>query len=348
MKKCSSKCSNIKTITRNTFIGIVAGFLASNVALAHDDKPHQQQNKQSDKPLVVETPSTQTSTSISKKKSRWGENYFPNTTLITQDGEKRQFFDDLIKDKVVAINFIFTSCQDSCPLETARLREVQKILGDRVGKDIFFYSISIDPDRDTPEVLKAYKRKFNVGPGWTFLTGDEQEIISLRKKLGLYIDEIQNDKDNPDDHNLSLIIGNQSTGRWMKRSPFENPYVLASNLSDTLHNWESKPDSVDSYANAPNLRQLTSGETLFRSRCGSCHEFGKEGVGPDLQGIAKKRDPIWLARWLKEPDKMLAEKDPLAVSLFEKYKIPMPNMRLTNVDVKELIAFMEAEDKRLR
>ncbi len=63
MKKCSSKCSNIKTITRNTFIGIVAGFLASNVALAHDDKPHQQQKTPSDKPLVVETPSTQASTS---------------------------------------------------------------------------------------------------------------------------------------------------------------------------------------------------------------------------------------------------------------------------------------------
>ena len=67
----------------------------------------------------------------------WGASYFPNIPLLTQDGEKVHFFDDLIRDKVVAINFIFTGCSDSCPVETARLRQVQKILGDRVGKDIF-------------------------------------------------------------------------------------------------------------------------------------------------------------------------------------------------------------------
>lgn len=173
-------------IIRNTLIGIVAGFLASNVALADGDKPHHQPKTELDKSPVVETSPPPSTVSTAKKKSRWGENYFPNTTLITQDGEKRKFFDDLIKDKVVAINFIFTSCKDSCPLETARLRKVQEILGDRVGKDIFLYSISIDPETDTPAVLKAYKEKFNIGPGWTFLTGDEQEIILLRKKLGLY------------------------------------------------------------------------------------------------------------------------------------------------------------------
>jgi cytochrome oxidase Cu insertion factor (SCO1/SenC/PrrC family) len=86
----------------------------------------------------------------------WGGDYFPNTLLTDQDGQQMRFFDDMIKGKVVVINFIFTTCSDSCPLETARLRQVQKLLGDRVGKDIFFYSISIDPLSDTPEVLKAY------------------------------------------------------------------------------------------------------------------------------------------------------------------------------------------------
>ena len=101
----------------------------------------------------------------------WGKDYFPNTALINQDGQTLHFFDDMIKDKVVAINFIFTSCTDSCPLETARLLQVQKILGDRVGKDVFLYSISIDPETDTPEVLKKYAEKFRIGPGWQFLTG---------------------------------------------------------------------------------------------------------------------------------------------------------------------------------
>lgn len=89
----------------------------------------------------------------------WGASYFPNIPLLTQDGEKVHFFDDLIRDKVVAINFIFTGCSDSCPVETARLRQVQKILGDRVGKDIFLYSISIDPYNDTPATLKTLCRK---------------------------------------------------------------------------------------------------------------------------------------------------------------------------------------------
>ena len=78
--------------------------------------------------------------------SRWGANYFPNIELTTQDGKTVHFYDDLIKGKIVAIDLIYTSCEYSCPLETARLAQVQKILGDRVGKDIFFYSITIDPD----------------------------------------------------------------------------------------------------------------------------------------------------------------------------------------------------------
>lgn len=131
------------------------------------------------------------------------------------------FFDDLIKGKVVVINFIFTSCSDSCPLETARLRQVQKLLGDRVGKDIFFYSISIDPLSDTPEVLKSYAQRFQIGPGWQFLTGEFADVTELRQKLGLFIEGVDNGRSK--DHNLSLIVGNQQTGRWMKASPSRTP-----------------------------------------------------------------------------------------------------------------------------
>ena len=110
----------------------------------------------------------------------WGADYFPNVPLITQDGTTVHFYDDLLKGKIVAIDLIYTHCVDSCPLETARLAQVQQMLGDRVGKDIFFYSISIDPKRDTPAVLKAYSEKYYAGPGWLFLTGrpDDIELIS--------------------------------------------------------------------------------------------------------------------------------------------------------------------------
>ena len=81
---------------------------------------------------------------------RWGKDYVPNVPVITQDGKTLNFYDDLIKDKIVVLSFIYTSCKDICPLATARLGEAQEKLGDRVGRDIFFYSISIDPEQDTP------------------------------------------------------------------------------------------------------------------------------------------------------------------------------------------------------
>ena len=137
--------------------------------------------------------------------SVWGADYFPNVPLVTQDGMKLRFFDDVIKGKVVALNFIYTNCPDMCALETARLREVQRILGERVGRDVFFYSITIDPERDTPEVLKRYAEKFQVGPGWQFLTGKKTDITQLRRKLGVYNDENRTEK--LQEHDLSSIIG---------------------------------------------------------------------------------------------------------------------------------------------
>ena len=107
---------------------------------------------------------------------RWGPDYFPNVPLTTQEGRSVRLYDDLLKDKIVAIDLIYTTCQYQCPLETARLVQVQRLLGDRVGKDIFFYSITIDPEHDTPAVLKAYAEKFHAGPGWLRSTGFAQAL----------------------------------------------------------------------------------------------------------------------------------------------------------------------------
>ncbi|VVQ02643.1 hypothetical protein PS914_04213 [Pseudomonas fluorescens] len=282
----------------------------------------------------------------------WGAGYFPNTLLTDQDGRQVHFFDDLIRDKVVVINFIFTTCSDSCPLETARLRQVQQLLGDRVGKDIFFYSISIDPLSDTPAVLKAYAQRFKAGPGWLFLTGDFDAVTELRHKLGLFIEGVDNGRNK--DHNLSLIVGNQATGRWMKASPFENPWILADQLANTLQNWK-QPSVEQSYANAPQLRPPSNGEELFRTRCASCHSLGPQdgqgiglrSIGPDLIGVTRQREPAWLARWIREPDRMLAEKDPIAMQLFERFdRIPMPNLRLDENAAQSILAFLQEETER--
>ena len=137
--------------------------------------------------------------------------------------------------------------------------------------------------------------------------------------------------------------GASSIGRWMKRSPYENAEVLATQLGDWLHNWKTKQHvSAVNYTDAPELRQLEMGETLFRTRCSACHGFGREGVGPDLLAVTQKRERDWLLRWIMEPDKMLAEKDPVAIALKEKYKISMPNMRLNQQDVESVIAYLES------
>jgi protein SCO1/2 len=91
---------------------------------------------------------------LSAQAARWGKEYVPNVPVVTQDGKTLNFYDDLIKDKIVVLSFIYTSCKDICPLATARLGEAQEKLGDRVGRDIFFYSISIEPERDTPQRLR--------------------------------------------------------------------------------------------------------------------------------------------------------------------------------------------------
>ena len=275
-----------------------------------------------------------------------GARYFPNIPLITHEGEPVHFYDDLIKDRVVAVNFIYTSCPDSCPAETSKLKQVYNELGDRVGRDIFMYSISIDPEHDTPAVLKKFREKFQIGPGWVFLTGEEADITLLRRKLGLYLDEIQ---DGSGDHNISFIVGNDRTGKWIKRSPFDNPKSLANLIGYGLFDGMLQRKNARSYAKVPDAPKYSRGEYLYRSRCVSCHTIGGgESLGPDLHGVTELREHAWLVRWLKEPDKMLAENDPIARELFERYnELAMPNLRLDDDDAEALIEFMASQSRRV-
>src|SRR4051812_3248948 len=154
-------------------------------------------------------------TPAAAQNSRWGANYFPNVTLTTQDGKVVHFYDDLIKGKIVAINLIYTSCKYACPLETARLAQVQSVLGDRMGKDVCCYSIAIDAEPGTPAVLTDYGEKCHAGPGWFFLTGTQADIDPIQKKVGLYS---QLEPGNRDGHTPTLLVGNEATGQWMRNS----------------------------------------------------------------------------------------------------------------------------------
>src|SRR5438093_4030795 len=270
--------------------------------------------------------------------SPWGADYFPNVPLITQDGTTVRFYDDLLKGKKVAINLIYTSCKDECPLETARLVQVQQLLGDRVGKDLFFYSISIDPQRDTPAVLKAYAEKFHVGPGWLFLTGKEDDIKLVAKKLGL---SRRRDALTRDGHSASLMIGDESGGQWIRNSAVDSPPLLATTIG-TFFGWTSS-QSAKSYAEVPWSRMPEKREYFFQSRCGACHTIGDgDRVGLDLAGVTKRRDRAWLRRYLAEPDRMRAEGAPIATALFAKYNhVPMPDLPLSGIEVAGLLSYLE-------
>jgi cytochrome oxidase Cu insertion factor (SCO1/SenC/PrrC family) len=100
----------------------------------------------------------------------------PDVEVLDHNGNALHFYSDLIKGKTVAINFIFTNCTTICPPLAATFARVQKEMGDNVGNDVHFISISVDPLTDTPERLKAWGAKFKAGPGWTFVTGDKQEM----------------------------------------------------------------------------------------------------------------------------------------------------------------------------
>jgi protein SCO1/2 len=139
--------------------------------------------------------------------------HFPNVELITQDGKKVRFYDDLVKDKRVVIQFMFTRCKDICPVITHHLVEVQQMLDGRVGRDIFFYSISLSPEEDSPRDLKAFAKKHGTGPGWTFLTGKPEDILNLRKSLGFFYKNPKEDADR-NNHSGMIMIGTEPLMRW--------------------------------------------------------------------------------------------------------------------------------------
>lgn len=275
--------------------------------------------------------------SRSLAQSRWDSSYFPNVELTTHLGERVRFY-DLIKGKTVAIELIYTRCEYACPLETARLAQVQTLLGDRMGRDIFFLSISIDPANDTPAALKAYAEKYRAGPGWTFLTGKAADIELLSKKLGLYS---RPDPENKDGHTPVLLIGNEATGQWIRGSALDNARMTANRIANWVGGYPAAAP-VRSYAEAKPVTNVSGGQYLFSTKCSACHTIGQGSrIGPDLAGITQTRDRRWLAKYIANPDAMLKAGDPAARDLFAKHKeTRMPNLLLTDREIRQVIDYL--------
>jgi protein SCO1/2 len=168
--------------------------------------------------------------------------YFPNFELTTQESKKVRFYDDLIKDKIVVINFMYAQCEGICVPVTQNLKRVQNLLGKRVGRDIFMYSITLKPEEDTPEKLKHYVQMHKLKPGWTFLTGKSDEIALLRRKLGFSDAKAKLDKD-VTNHIGMIRYGNEARQWWaMCPGQANPPWIVESIL------WmDPKADDVHSH-----------------------------------------------------------------------------------------------------
>ena len=150
-------------------------------------------------------------------------NYFTNLEVIDQDGQRLRFYDDVLKDKVVAINFVFTNCQGACPLMTRQLTLVRDMLGG-VGEDVHFVSISIDPVRDTPAAMKEFAGTHDADQdGWLFVTGDPDNLARIVKKLGQFTDEVEA-------HSTLLLAANVRTAHWTKIPPNVPPNGVVERL----------------------------------------------------------------------------------------------------------------------
>lgn len=150
--------------------------------------------------------------------------YFTDTVLQTQSGRKVQFYSDVLKDKVVLINFVFTQCGEACPLIMAMLVQVKKELGEAFGGDLRFVSISIDPQHDRPQDLEKFARKLDaVHPEWLFVTGEPANVEHVVKKLGAWTPE-------PETHSTAIIIGSPRQARWKKVRPDAPPKIIAEEL----------------------------------------------------------------------------------------------------------------------
>ncbi len=144
-----------------------------------------------------------------------GHPRIPNVRLLTHQGRPVNFFDDCVRGRIVVISMMYTACTRLCPPGTANMIAVRDALGARVGRDIHFISLTLQPDFDTPAALQAYAERYRIhGPGWTFLTGKRGDMELLRRRLGFYDRDPAIDADLTR-HSGMLRIGSEPVDRWL-------------------------------------------------------------------------------------------------------------------------------------
>jgi protein SCO1 len=163
-------------------------------------------------------------------RERIRQRHFPNVLLTTHTGQQVRFYDDLIKDNIVVINFMYVKCDGVCPGITANLAKLQKLLGARLGRDIFMYSFTLKPEEDSPEVLRRYAAAYRAKKGWTFLTGTPNDMELLRRRLGFTDPDPKLDADKSN-HIGNIRYGNEPLQLWGSCPGLSKPSWMAESIS---------------------------------------------------------------------------------------------------------------------
>ena len=174
----------------------------------------------------VERTSTAVAADDSKAVSP-AERYFGDALLTNQEGKRLRLYSDILKGNVVIINSFYSRCSSVCRVTIPVFKQLQDNLGERVGKDVRLVSITVDPQNDTPEVLRQYAAGVGAKPGWDFLTGDKQTVDQVLYKFGLYTDA-------KEDHSNVFIVGNEPTGLWKKVLGIAPPYEILRSVESVL------------------------------------------------------------------------------------------------------------------
>jgi protein SCO1/2 len=180
---------------------------------------------------LIEFPQNTPSGKCSQTHSGPHADYFQNVIVYTHEGQRALFYDDLLRGKIVLINFMSVKNEALFPV-TRNLSKVQGLLGGKFGRGLFMYSITIDPKNDTPQVLRAFAEKYEAGPGWMFLTAEPDVIESLRKRLFVSGGSHDHGAAPAEDCSLGLIrYGNEAVGLWGSVPATSDPKVIATRLS---------------------------------------------------------------------------------------------------------------------
>ena len=207
-------------VSRRKFLSLTAAAPLAAIAFA--------------KGVAAETPKVWPAVTEKSARQRLQKLNLPNLPLISHEGKHVLFYDDLVKNKVVTFNFFFTHCDEICPLVTANLARVQKLLGDQVGRNIHMYSFTLKPQEDTVEVIRKYRQQYEARPGWTFFTAKPDDMEKLRKAIGFTYPDPAIDADKTQ-HIGNIRYGNEPLMYWSACPGMAKAKWVAETLELMIH-----------------------------------------------------------------------------------------------------------------